>query len=347
MADKRIVMVDIWSVCDENGKPIGHGGKVGNEYYRYINDRYEVVQYVNESMLPHLISHQKVAFAHSIKNGIRKSERIIGNFRCLREVYKKEKDPVIWFYVPDIYLFLYVWLVPKGKRRILVNVYETYSGSRIKNWIFYQALRKIDTVFVTNGSLLSEVPGGVLISDYAYDEALYGRYHGLPEQERVVCLGTMNEKKQLEEAVDIFSKNGYPLYIVGQFTSRERYEQLCRMKSDNIIIEDRYVDPDEYYRLLAESRYCLLPYDAGFYRNRTSGVIQECLFCDTIPIAHADILRFSHICGVGYKDIQELSKIDLKTVDPSPIRAYYESERDRYYRYDVIKDKVVKAIARI
>lgn len=59
---KRVAMADVWSVCDEKGKPIGHGRKVGNEYYNYIADSFDVVQYANEGMLQHLVNPRRCAF---------------------------------------------------------------------------------------------------------------------------------------------------------------------------------------------------------------------------------------------------------------------------------------------
>ncbi|MCM1188852.1 MAG: hypothetical protein NC541_06110 [bacterium] len=344
MRKKRIAMVDFWSVCDENGKPIGHGEKVGNEYYEYIKSSYDVTQYVNRDMLPYLHNPQKIGFRDSLQYGVGKVKRIISNFRCLREVYGKEKDSVIWFYVPDIYLFLFILLTTKGKRRIAVNIYEEYAGHRIKNGILRYALRKADKIFVTNRVLLSTIPKGVLIPDYAYREEVYGKYAVAEKKEQAVCLGTMNEKKQLIDAVKAFSKNGYPLYIAGQFSSKESYEQLCRIKGKNITIEDRYIDTDEYYQLLASSKYCLIPYDAEFYKNRTSGVIQECLFTNTVPLSEESILKFSHIQGIGYKEIEELETLNLEDVDVCTICQTYKAERECFYRYDNIKNTIIDAL---
>lgn len=333
-------MVDFWSVCDENGKPVGHGGKVGNEYYEYLKDEYEVIQYVNDGMQRFLENGKIHAFSHSLKYGMRKTKRILLNFKCLREVFAREKDSVIWFYVPDIYLFLFLFLAGKGKRRIAVNLYEEYAGSSIKQWVLRQALKKTDRVFVTNQALLSRVPDGILVPDYAYRRERYEKYKTAEKTERAVCLGTMNGKKQLREAVEAFSRSGYPLYIAGQFSSQEQYERLCGMKGNNVTIENRYVDPDEYYQLLASSKFCLIPYDAEFYKNRTSGVIQECLFLDTIPLSDKEILEFSHIRGLGYDSLEELAEADLERMDVQELYETYEEERERFYKYDAVKEKI-------
>lgn len=60
---------------------------------------------------------------------------------------------------------------------------------------------------------------------------------------------------------------------------------------------------------MAESKYCLVPYDAEFYKNRTSGVIQESLFCRTIPISHKEILEFANVDGIGYEKLDDLKKL--------------------------------------
>lgn len=344
MIKKRVAMVDFWSVCDEKGKPIGHGRKVGNEYYNYIADSFDVVQYANEGMLQHLVNPRRCTFAHSLQNGFPKWKRILTTFQCLREVYRKEAESVIWFYVPDIYLFLFLLLSVKGKRRIVVNVYEDYGNSKIKRWIFRKALKKVDAVFATNKRLLQSIPNGMFIPDYAYREEEYGRYTGLEKKERAVCLGTMNEKKKLLDAVEAFSKNGYPLYIAGQFSSVETYKRLCSIKGNNIVIENRYIDSEEYYQILASSKLCLIPYDEEFYRNRTSGVLQECLFTDTIPISHKSILEFSDIPGIGYADIRELAGMDLKDIDAVKLKNEYKEKRCQFYSYHTVKETVIETI---
>lgn len=184
----------------------------------------------------------------------------------------------------------------------------------------------------------------MLIPDYAYDEDFYKNYRCEARKRRAVCLGTMNEKKQIREVVETFSEMGYPLYVAGQFASDEPYENVLKIKGDNVTVENRFVENDEYYRLLSESEYCIIPYDAGFYKNRTSGVIQECLFCDCIPIAPRSILEFCGVEGVGYEDIHELTKLSLDDVDASGIRAGYKKLRDDFYDKAVVKRKVVEGI---
>jgi hypothetical protein len=340
---RKVAMVDFWSVADDNGKPLGHGGKVGNEYYKYVEGKFDITQYVNQTMLPFIMCPDKEALSPSISNGERKASRVLKHFMALRNACNNDAD-IIWFYVPDIYLFIFLLFFNKRNKRIAVNVYEEYQTNKIKCRIFKRALRKIDVVFVTNEMLLKDIPQGILIPDYTYDEEEYDGFRTAHKIERAVCLGTMNEKKKLRESVETFSKNGYPLYIAGQFADKGMYEDLIAIKGDNIKIEDRYVDSIEYYELLGSSRYCLIPYDAEFYKNRTSGVIQESLFCDTIPISHKEILEFSGIPGVGYKDISELGNYDFSAVGSERyLNLYSEIRRNKYLRSKVV-DTVERAL---
>ena len=341
---KSLVMVDFWSYAGPDGKPVGHGCKVGNEYYEYVKDDFDVRHYINESMMPYIDDSEKVSFDASITHGLGKKDRVMRCFKCLRQVYRDNPDGTIWFYVPDIYLFIFILFAAKGKRRLAVNVFEEYKTNKIKNRIFRKALKKIDYIFVTNPYLQKDIPSGVLIPDYAYDEERYKNYRCEARKRRAVCLGTMNEKKQIREAVETFSIMGYPLYVAGQFTSAETYDSVLKIKEDNVTVENRFVENDEYYRLLSESEYCIIPYDAGFYRNRTSGVIQECLFCDCIPIAPRSILEFCGVEGVGYEDIHELNELSLDDVDAPGIRAGYKRLRDDFYDKAVVKRKVVEGI---
>ncbi len=339
---KKIIMVDFWSVTDEAGKPLGHGLKVGNEYYSYVREDYEVIQCVNCDMLSYIDNPNKKALVPSISYKEKKISRVIKNLKALAGVYHQEAD-AIWFYVPDIYLFLFLLSKKKRNKKIAVNVYEQYQTNWLKHRLFKLALGRIDRIFVTNEKLKKDIPQGILIPDYTYDEEEYGSSYRREKKGRAICLGTMNEKKRLRESVEAFTENGYPLYIVGQFSNKELYAELVSIKGDNIRIEDRYVDTNEYYELLSESKYCLIPYDADFYKNRTSGVIQESLFCNAIPISHKRILEFSGVPGLGYEDITDLGEYDLNTVGDEYYCDMFDKLRREKYNRERVKQTVIEA----
>lgn len=331
---EKIALVDLWTVCDKNNNPIGHGIKVGNEYYEYVKNNIYVLQYANKSILNFLNSTNKRELKYSLTGNEFKIKKIIKTFKSFTEVYNNNNN--IWFYVPDIYVFIYILMLPKKRHKYIVNIYEEYANNKIKNWIYKKALKKIDLSFVTNKKLLSHMHTGILIPDYAYIKDKYEQYNYSFKEERVICIGTMNEKKQLREAVEVFGKINMPLYIVGQFANEELYNDLNKIKKENIIIENKYVCENEYYNLLASSRYCLLPYDSKFYKNRTSGVLQECLFMNTIPICPKEILEFCNVNGIGYDDINKLSLKDFN-IDIESIYSQYNKEKEEFYKADAVK----------
>ncbi len=66
----------------------------------------------------------------------------------------------------------------------------------------------------------------------------------------------------------VYATLHHSLYIAGQFISSDTYKDLLEIKGENIVvIEDRFVETEEYYRLLSESKFCILPYDPDFYKN--------------------------------------------------------------------------------
>lgn len=104
---------------------------------------------------------------------------------ALRNACNNDAD-IIWFYVPDIYLFIFLLFFNKRNKRIAVNVYEEYQTNKLKYRIFKRALRKIDVVFVTNEMLLKDITQGILIPDYTYEENKYLRSKVVDTVERAL-----------------------------------------------------------------------------------------------------------------------------------------------------------------
>ena len=61
--------------------------------------------------------------------------------------------------------------------------------------------------------------------------------------------------------------------------------------------------------ILSESKYCILPYDMGQYKNRTSGVLLESIYCGVIPIVPNVLLKQNMLPGLGYKNLTEVKSL--------------------------------------
>lgn len=333
-------MVDVWTGVDDTGNPVGHGVKVGNEYYEYVKDHFTVIQYVNEGISSFLnnTNVKNLPYNSSFsKNKFLRFFYIIRNFKYLSSMHK---DGLFWFYAPDFYTYLAVVVCNLCNRSVLI-AFEDYGSSKLKHLLFSIVKKKAAGMIITNKRLYqTNDRKSIYVPDYAYGESKYGKYKSVFKQENVVCIGTMNRKKKLKEAIQAFNKNGYKLFICGKFEDHEYYESLRRIALDNISLEDRYVDEDEYYQLLAGSKFCLIPYSNTLYKNRTSGVLQEAMFMGTVPISHKEILEFNDIPGICYESVSDLSALHLDSISLDEKYKKFECMRNTDYSEYKIKQKV-------
>lgn len=337
----RLVMVDCRTTTDDRGNPIGHGIKVANEYGDLLIDDFQLRYYLNAEVESFCRSNDVCVIGKSPEKVSDKFKKLVAYYKAIKYVYREERNSNVWFYVPDFYIYLFLLLIPKGKRHISVTVYEDFCNSRIKHFVFDRLMKKIDLAIVTNQYYNNCASNTVEITDFIYSDDRYRAYNKDHKKDLVVCLGTMNVKKKLHEAVKVFAQNGYSLLIAGQFTDKKMYDQLMAEKTDNIIIEDRYIDENEYYAILGEAKYSLIPYDAEFYKNRTSGVIQESAFVGAIPITCQSILDFSGLRGVGYESINDLQLPD--EAECHDISEFNNRVVDLHYDYRSVQKKLVEA----
>lgn len=329
---KKIIVVDYIGNSNEEGIPIGHPIKVVDEYINLINkdlfdtkvicpSNYEGIMnnkidktldyYIN------LSSNKKIN--DKIKDFIKKYKNI------KKSVQEADKEDIIWFINVDFVLFVYLTLSNKKKlNNTMLNLYMyKYSfGSfkTIKNYFIEKSVKKAKLILKTNPRLKFPTNSEVIyIPDYYYRRDQYDKYIKPDKKEEVVCLGTMNNDKMIEEVIDIFKDKNIKVKIMGHFFDKERYMKIKNNISSNIILEDRYIEKDEYYRIMGESKYAILPYREDVYMERTSGVLIESMFLNTIPIGNEKILKFNNVKGIGYSKISDLKSVDLSDSDVSTI----------------------------
>lgn len=317
---KKILMIDYYGMCDSTGQAVGHSPKVLKEYAYLIKDDYHVSVAASPCLLKGIDggfqNEHELRYDISTVNEQSVIKRIIDKLKLfynIHEVLKIDGYDVYWFYKTDFFLFFFIWLrgLDKRGKKFIAQIYQDSFGTgkvrTILNWIYHKGMLKFDGIIYTQKSMQDVHPNTLYIPDYYYDTDKYGKYQCAEKAEKVVCLGTMNPYKQLEELVNAFNENGMSLEIRGFFYDKDQYRKIMNTKKHNIIIEDRVLSEEEYYRTLAGAKYAVLPYDMQQYQCRTSGVLQECLFLDTIPIAPALLLNQNSISGMGYDSIKELS----------------------------------------
>lgn len=321
-----VVMCGYYGMCDSKGHSVGHTGKVTKEYFELLSQNMEISLMASPSIVQTLDEDMKaksecLRYDIVIDAPFTMRKRILDKFKILYNIhtcFKKNKNETMFFYQVDFFFFFYLLFFYHGKKR---NIYcllyhQNFTGGKaegILQWIYRKALKKLTGVIYTQKGIQIPSDNVLWIPDYFYDEKLYGKYQRLDKQEKVVCLGTMNRYKKLEELVEIFGKISYPLEICGRFDDDERFQMLLSKKSDNVQIANVVLSEEEYYTKLGQAKYSVLPYDMGQYTNRTSGVLLESLYVGSIPIAPKQLLEQNELLGYGYERVEELCELEWKS----------------------------------
>lgn len=352
----RMYIIDYIGNCDSLGNPIGHPVKVVNEFSNLLGKdvnieivipkNYKSKLNLNTVKKTHLLNHYTDV---TVKSNIVKFINKIKEAFNIIQVLKKCDDGVLWFINCDfvIYVILAFYKV-KPMQSIWTTTYlKSYiGGSYIKNFLknfFYKiGLKKIETIISSDRELLIDDKKHICIPDYIYDETLYGKYSNVNKKNQVVCVGTMTNDKDIEGLINLFNRIELPLKVIGRFYDKNRYDKLTKLAKKNIEIIDKNLDSDEYYRIIAESKFIILPYKKSFYSNRTSGVLVEAMFLNTIPIAPSFLLKYNNIDGIGFEELDELGEL-LENIDlcnKFKVKVDFNSE-ENFYNRQYIK-KVIK-----
>lgn len=356
---KKILLIDYYGTCSADGKMIGHSCKVLKEYKELIEKEYMVGAALSPCLVREITSDPTNKFEQliSLKYNIIADDFVsilkrikdkIKIFYNIHQIFKVYDYDIMWFYRTDFFLLLYFFLFDfrkkndKEKCKIVVLIYQNSFGQgrlgKILNYFYYRGLKKVDGIISTQKGLKELGIPNICIPDYYYDIQKYKKYKTCVKINKAVCVGAMTPYKQLLPLVKAFNKNGMLLEIRGFFYDKEQYSRLMKCKKDNIFIEDVVLEEEEYYKTLAEAKYAILPYDMEQYNCRTSGVLQESLFLNTIPVAPIKLLEENGIEGLGYQLMEELGTVDFFDESKFDVR---KSELElQEYDKELVKKKI-------
>ncbi|MBQ7584108.1 MAG: glycosyltransferase [Lachnospiraceae bacterium] len=362
---RRVCMAEYQGRCDEEGRAVGHAPKVLSEYFSLISDDHDISIYVPQTIsdeIPQWVRDKSDIYLlprHIVMKGhapaLERAQNKLRMFGNIRYILKHSDADVIWFFNVEFYLFLYLMLFGNRHKRIVVTLfldgYHTGSFAGIKQRVFEAGQKRIYKCISTGAAFHFRNMPSVFVPDYICDDATYAPLRLNTKESYVVCLGTMDRGKQLEELVDAFCRISYRLLIAGRFYDKEWYRRLKEKASDNIEIRDEYPTNDEYLSLLSRATYAVLPYNEGRYSFQTSGVMQEAVFTDTIVLTHKDILKGNGIPGVGYVSYDDISDDllmyggnDNYDRNRAILSEYDRLRRDEYNR-DSIKEKIKNSLS--
>ena len=322
MNDKKIVLADYISWTDSKGVPIGHALKALQEYAEWIEKTFDVVFATHDTYFQGLPNeYKKIRLPYHIHAGecytsfLGKMKQLWISWWNIRKVFHTKEYKYIWFTNIDIFLFFYLYFHRKQREVVVITIYLDDFPRRYQKMIAQKVLGDIKLLIHSNKDNCYRGTNRMYIPDYLYNGNKYNKYNGNIKKREVICVGNMGPQKELEALVETFSINGIPLKIIGKFSNNEQFEQLKKRVTPNIVIEDRYLNYEQYLELLGEVQYCILPYREDAYSDKTSGVILESIFLDTVPITRAELLKRWDISGISYERIEELQTVKLDDAD--------------------------------
>lgn len=348
----KIALIEYLNYVNNDGLPIGHGMKVLSEMALLLEGQFETVIISSKAY------NTDLNIAEVKRDGIppicqnRLSINSINKnvFNNLRKALVLAKDcDVIWFTNTDWHLMAYLPFAQKTKK-IIATVYRDIrkdvgqSQSRlafIKRQLVERGLARIN-LFVATNMNLKLGQSQVFIPDYILGDN-YKKYFSDQKISRILCVGAMRKSKDLMGVINHFRGTNIQVYLVGSFQDKDWLMQLEERCTSNIVIEDRMIPYDEYYKLIAESRFTILPYDMNVYETATSGILQEAIFLGSIPIAPEQLLRFNSINGIGYTDLSELPT-DCLSLDL--MASTVENELDVYEK-SVVQERIKESILKL
>lgn len=345
---KKVAMIEYQGRCDLEGNAVGHAPKVLEEYHDFIKEFCDVEIFAPEVICRNLTDAlcgkcrqlPKTIVMKGHNSFLEKINNKLHMFTNLKKAFADTDADIIWLFNTEYYLMLYLFFHKKPKQKLVLTMFlDGYHGNTVakfKQWVFERAQKKMDLILASGEHFEFKNCASRFIPDYYYKPEKYETYRLQEKKEQAVCLGTMSSGKKLEELVEAFNQNGYPLIIAGRFYEKERFANLKKAANQNITLRDCYLSEEEYYRLLSSSRYTVLPYDEEVYGTQTSGVMQEAMFLDVIPVANAKVLKAGSIPGVAFADYAELGKMDFSI----SLEAYYrdyEKLREQNYSFEKIR----------
>ena len=354
-----LTMCDYYGMCDEQGRCVGHPVKVTEEYGSILKELGEKIRLVCSPCIANNLIECDGLFTEV--NRLPYDISIVGNsigkrisdkiklFRNIRTALKNRGT--IFFYQVDFFFFLYLKLFYKRspERKIVILIYhQDFTGGKLSGILdrtFKSALHKTDAVIYTQKGMRVSHNNAVWMPDFIYRPEEYDKYRTVTKSNMAVCLGTMNRYKQIEQLIAVWRsllEADIELIIAGRFDDSDRYRKLREDLPQNVSIRDDVLSYEEYMGLLSKAKYCILPYDMEQYKNRTSGVLLESIYCGVIPVAPNQLLKQNMLPGLGYECITEI--VDLLKSDPERVVSQFNSIYGEYcmeYASGVLKDTLI------
>lgn len=318
---KKVLMIDYKGNANRAGVPIGHPIKVINEFSQLLQYHCKVKLLIPENYKDYIkdVPDRDVHWLSKFMNieGISFFDRIANFFNRVINIRESlncfENEEIIWFVNADIVLFVYMFFSPTSfkNKKIWLTLYDAQVSNkrRLKRFFLKKTLVRFNAIF--ESTLKADIEGinTYQLPDYIYYPEYYEKYNNANKIDRVLYVGTISDDKDIEGLVEAFYNSDKQLLIAGKFRDPLKFQYLKDKASENITFKNSYITEEEYYKLIAESKYIILPYKMEGYMNRTSGVLMEAIYLDSIPIAPKYLLEFNNTSGIEYLELRDVNKM--------------------------------------
>ena len=314
----KILIIEYKCIVNEKMQPYGHAERPIDDAIRICKDLG-----CECSIAASEIFFRNYPDLHSFRlpNSIKVNEYDYRNIKTILKNIKvalksaKDRETILWFTNVDWYLYLFL-ATHRIHNKIIATIYkdryDQIKGFKSKKgylgiilyYILLKGVKRVNLYFETFSST-RRFKNAVYLPDYIFT-SFYKAHQTDKKIKRVVCPGTINTQKDIKGLIHVFRRIDYPLLIVGGFADPLLYNELKDIITPNITIQNRRIEYEEYCKIIAESEYCITPYNMRRYASATSGVIREAVYLGTTVIAPRKLLTNTGFNGIAYDDIDEL-----------------------------------------
>lgn len=279
-----ILIADCLSVVNNKGSPVGHYIYFNKDMYRVLKEQFKVVVACSAEYSHH-IEGKTLLINPSITVSSKKFYRhFVSRYILFSKVIKVLKSGYKNIIIQQAFLpivLIGLLFTRTHDKKVYIFIYSDILNGRgfkkrIYRLIYKLAYNKISGIITTMPELAYIYQKkSLIISDYfnrkIKDKSKIYTYD-------IGVLGLINKWKDVEAVVAAFMGTKFKVLIAGFFSSNERYTKLSEtIKScKNITLINKYLEENEYEKLLMSSKYILLPYNNVNYRS--SGVFFEALY---------------------------------------------------------------------
>lgn len=294
-----------------NGILIGHYATVAGNYQTTIGCTI-IGGPIYKKYFPHLTPIQLYYDSNSNENIIRQKIKQLLN--CKRLFSIAQNNTIILQHSALATSLIGILLFKKKQTKLFLITYNNEGyNSWLKKFLYRLTKKKINGIICPNDDVGQgyELPY-CTVPDYIYTGNL-NNIKRVPYEDKSYdfnIIGRLSPEKQPVEIAKKFANTNYKLLIAGKAQTlnlKSELEQICR-NAPNITLKLQYINDEDYYKYIRESRYSILNY-SDEYSNRSSGVVYDMIY-NGIPVigrkCKALLFIEENNLGLLYNDLENL-----------------------------------------